>query len=178
MLALEPGRLIFRWAALATLLLASGHAWAIIGPSSVGIPVPTYYTSPTGSGTACTSGSPCTLSQAQSSIQTYLAAHPGPTIQVCLGDNTYRITSPLSFGSADSDLPGRAVMWTDCNGPGHTAYIDGGVQVPPSSWALCTDAGVCNGGSAGIWKASVTSPSDFREAYFAGIHGKRSGTQT
>ena len=39
---------------------------------------------------------------------------------------------------------------------------------------MCTTAdSVCKSGSNGVYVATVTSPSDFREAYFGGVHGIR-----
>jgi len=98
---------------------------------------------------------------------------------------TYAISSTLTFTAADSPATGNEVTWQSY--PGENAVFDAGTTV--TGWSLCTTSdAVCNsgagsgtacGGSAcAVWEASVTSPADFREAYFNGTHGMRSGTQT
>lgn len=168
MYTLRKGKLGLLACAIFALAARSALALPLFGGA---LPVTTYYASPTGSGSSCTSTNPCSLATVQTTVETALAA-TGPTLIVCLADGNYRITSAIALTSADSGQPGRQVTWTDCLGSGHTAAISGGVQV--TGWTLCTTADtVCNSGANGVYQASVASPSDFREAYFAGAHGIR-----
>lgn len=75
----------------------------------------------------------------------------------------YFLASTLALTSADSGTAACETAYRSY--PGEVAILSGGVQV--SGWVLCTDAGTpCNGGvGTNIYKATVSSPSNFREFY-------------
>src|ERR1700722_12882042 len=53
----------------------------------------TLYASPSGTGTACSHASPCSLSGAQAAVRSQLAATSGADVTVLLADGTYRLDS-------------------------------------------------------------------------------------
>src|SRR5687768_1002249 len=55
----------------------------------------TLYASPTGSGTACSSEQPCSLSQAQTAVRAIAPTMSGDIV-VQLGGGTYALSSPLT----------------------------------------------------------------------------------
>jgi hypothetical protein len=117
-----------------------------------------------------------TPARAQSAVQQALAEGVADPVVYFRGGTTlatrlrYFISSTLSFGPADSALSGHTVTWSSY--PGEYAAISGGA--PITGWTPCTTAdAVCKSGSGGVYQASVTSPSDFREAYFGDVHGTR-----
>ena len=84
----------------------------------------------------------------------------------------YAITSTLTLTGADSPPDQHRVTWSSA--PGELAAISGGVALT-GTFSLCTTADtICNSGANGVYQTTVTSPSDFREAYFGGIGGVRS----
>lgn len=69
-----------------------------------------YYVSPTGAGTTCSSAAPCSITQAQMSVQ---AAAPTmkSDLVVELVDGVYRLEAPLVFTAADSGANGHTILW-------------------------------------------------------------------
>src|SRR5271163_1229636 len=86
----------------------------------------TLYASPTGTGTACSQASPCSLSGAQGAVRSQLAATSGADVTVLLQDGTYRLASTWAFGAADSGTAGNPVMWQAA--PGADPVISGASQ--------------------------------------------------
>ncbi|MBB6421984.1 hypothetical protein HDC93_007618, partial [Streptomyces sp. AK010] len=101
-----PGRLR-SWLATAAVLTASTAAVLTqAGPAfAAGT---TLYAAPNGSGTACSSSRPCSVTQAKAKVR---AINNSMTrdITVELADGTYRLSAPLTFTSADSGTGGHTV---------------------------------------------------------------------
>ncbi|WP_348650608.1 ricin-type beta-trefoil lectin domain protein [Catellatospora sp. KI3] len=125
----------------------------------------TLYASPTGSGTACSSAQPCSLSQAQSTVRAVAPAMTGDIV-VQLAGGTYALGSPLTFTAADSGTNGYTVFWTAAQGA--TPVISGGQRV--TGWSLA-DSG------RNIWRASVSGGFDTRQLYVEGRIATRARTQ-
>jgi hypothetical protein len=92
----------------------------------------TLYVSPSGSGTACSSSSPCSLSQAKTTVESLAGSMTGDIV-VSLAGGTYRLSSTFQLGPQDSGQGGHTVFWEAA--PGQTPVINGATQ--------------------GIWRASV-----------------------
>src|ERR1700678_2096842 len=116
----------------------------------------TLYASPTGSGTACSQASPCSLSGAQGAVRSELAATSGADVTVLLQGGTYRLASTWEFGAADSGTPGTPVVWEAA--PGAHPVISGASQV--TGWTEV--------GSSGVWSAPVPAGSASRQLYVNG----------
>ena len=162
-------RLVTTLGFMLMLSLSQGEA-AITAGVTGGVPqifVATTGNDSTGHGTI---DSPyATPAKAQAAVETLISG--GTTnAHVWLRGGTYRLGSTLALTSADGPVSGR-VIWASY--PTENAILSGGIQV--TGWMLCMTAdSVCNSGSNGVYQSSVTSPSNFREAYFGGIHGIRS----
>lgn len=126
------------------------------GPSTTQI-----YLSATGSGSSCTLGAPCSLTQAQTNERAAIAA--GHCADVIARDGLYFLSSTLAFTSADS---GTARCPTTLESyPGEVAQLSGGIQV--TGWVLCTTAdAVCGSGANGVYQASIALSVYPREFYF------------
>jgi hypothetical protein len=118
--------------------------------------VVTLYASPTGSGTACSQASPCSLPGAQSAVRSQLAASSGANVTVLLQDGTYRLSSTWVFGAADSGSAGSPVTWQAA--PGAHPVISGASQV--TGWTRV--------GTSGVWSAPVPAGSASRQLYVNG----------
>ena len=116
----------------------------------------TLYASPTGSGTACSQTSPCSLAGAQSAVRTQLAGTPGADVTVLLLDGTYRLASTWSFGAADSGSAGHPVVWQAATGA--HPVISGASQI--TGWTQV--------GTSGVWSAPVPAGSASRQLYVNG----------
>jgi hypothetical protein len=122
-----------------------------------------YYVAPTGTGTACSQSSPCSITQAQTAVQAAVKTMQSNII-VELADGVYTLTAPLVFTAADSPS---AAAGAGANGPTVTwqaaasahPVISGAKKI--TGWAL-SDTG------KKIWKA--TAPSSFvtRQLYVDG----------
>lgn len=144
---------------LAVALVAAGAAAAPI--MSHAATMSTLYASPTGSGTACSSSAPCSLTQAQQSVRT-LDGNMSGDIVVLLAGGTYRLSSPLALGTADSGGNGHNVIWQAASG--QTPVLSGGQQV--SGWSLHDAAN-------NIYAASVPVGADSRQLYVDGALAPR-----
>jgi hypothetical protein len=105
----------------------------------------TIYASPTGSGTACTSASPCSLTGAKTKIEGMNSAMTGDII-VQLAGGTYRLSSTLAFTGTDSATNGYSIIWQAA--PGQTPVFTGGQQV--TGWTEIDT-------THNIWEASLPS---------------------
>ncbi|BFV56190.1 RICIN domain-containing protein [Kitasatospora sp. CMC57] len=121
----------------------------------------TLYVSPTGSGTACSSSAPCSLTQAKTSVQAVNANMSGDIV-VQLAGGTYRLTAPLALGSADSGSNGHRVVWQAA--PGASPVLSGGQQV--TGWTLKDSAN-------NIYAAAVPTGVDSRQVYVDGLLAPR-----
>jgi hypothetical protein len=121
----------------------------------------TLFVSPTGSGTACSSSAPCSLAQAQSSVRA-LDGNMSGDIVVQLAGGTYRLSSPLVLGAADSGSNGFSVSWQAA--PGASPVLSGGQQVV--GWTLHDSAN-------NIYAAAVPTGADSRQLYVDGALAPR-----
>lgn len=149
-------------------LVALLTAWAVLGagPASA-TAVSTLYSSPTGSGTACTSASPCSLNTAKSQAEALAPAASGD-IGVVLGGGTYPLASTLTFTAADSAANGHMVSYTAAVGA--DVVFSGGTPVPSSSWTIVDS-------SKQIYSAPLPSGAlaTTRQIY---VNGSRAGIDT
>ncbi|WP_333771716.1 ricin-type beta-trefoil lectin domain protein [Streptomyces sp. IBSBF 2435] len=121
----------------------------------------TLYVSPTGSGTACSASAPCSVTQAKSSVEAVDGNMSGDIV-VQLAGGTYRLSSPLVLGSADSGSNGHQVVWQAASG--QSPVLSGGQQV--TGWTV-KDA------SNNIYAASVPGGADSRQLYVDGALAPR-----
>ncbi|GAA1968195.1 ricin-type beta-trefoil lectin domain protein [Catenulispora subtropica] len=147
-------------AAAATLTAAVATAFGAATVSHAATAA-TLYVSPTGSGTACSAGAPCSITQAQSSVRTMNTNMTGDIV-VQLAGGTYRLSAPLVFTAADSGTNGYTVSWQAA--PGATPVLSGGQQV--SGWTLHDSAD-------NIWAAAVPAGADSRQLYVDGALAPR-----
>jgi len=68
----------------------------------------TLYVSPSGSGTACSSSAPCSLSQAKTTVEGLAGSMTGDIV-VSLAGGTYRLSSTFQLGPQDSGQNGHTV---------------------------------------------------------------------
>ena len=68
----------------------------------------TFYVSPDGAGTSCTTTAPCAITQAQAVVRS-AATSMSSDLVVVLSDGTYRLTAPLVFTAADSGSNGHTI---------------------------------------------------------------------
>jgi hypothetical protein len=115
-----------------------------------------YYVSPTGTGSACSSAAPCSITQAQTTVRAATSAMQNDVI-VDLADGVYALTAPLVFTAADSGDNGHQVIWQAATGAHPT--LSG--AKPVTGWAL-SDAG------KNIWKASAPGAFATRQLYVDG----------
>ncbi|MEU8001917.1 RICIN domain-containing protein [Catellatospora sp. NPDC049111] len=146
----------------AALLLATSTLAATPATAAV---MTTLYVSPTGSGTACSTAQPCSLTQAQSSVRG-LAPTMSGDIVVQLAGGTYALSAPLTFTSADSGANGYTVFWQAATGA--QPVISGGQRV--TGWTQ-VDA------TQNIWRAAASAGFDTRQLYVNGRIATRARTQ-
>ena len=82
------------------------------------------YASPSGTGTACSSAAPCSLTQAQTNARAQVSG--GTDISVVLADGTYSLSSTLAITSADS-VSGHTVTYQAA--PGAAPVLSGGSAI-------------------------------------------------
>ena len=127
-----------------TFLAASALALSSASVASASVQA-TIYASPTGSGTACTSGSPCSLSGAQTKVEGMNSGMTGDII-VQLAGGTYRLSSTMTFTGSDSATNGHSIIWEAA--PDATPIITGGAQV--TGWTEIDT-------THNIWEANIPS---------------------
>lgn len=141
--------------------LAIGAVVAAPAVTSHAATMTTLYVSPTGSGTACSASAPCSVTQAKSSVEAVDGNMSGDIV-VQLAGGTYRLSSPLVLGSADSGSNGHQVVWQAASG--QSPVLSGGQQV--TGWTV-KDA------SDNIYAASVPGGADSRQLYVDGALAPR-----
>ncbi|MFJ4817218.1 DUF1349 domain-containing protein [Streptomyces sp. NPDC088801] len=158
-----PGRLR-SWLATAAVLTASTAAVLTqAGPAfAAGT---TLYAAPNGSGTACSSSRPCSLTQAKTKVR---AINNSMTrdITVELADGTYRLSAPLAFTSADSGSGGHTVNWKAALGA--HPVITGARKA--TGWTVQDSA-------KNIWKSNVGTGFDTRHLSVDGVMATRARTE-
>ncbi len=146
-------------AALALALALAGVA--AVTTASRAATMTTLYASPTGTGTACSTTAPCSLTQAKTSVEA-IDANMSGDIVVQLAGGTYRLSAPLTLGTADSGSNGYSVIWQAA--PGQSPILSGGQQV--TGWTL-------HDSSANIYSAAVPTGADSRQLYVDGALAPR-----
>jgi hypothetical protein len=116
----------------------------------------TFYVSPNGTGSSCTSDAPCSLTQAQTVIRG-AASSMNADLVVSLADGTYRLAAPLIFTAADSGKNGHTITWQAAAGA--HPVLSGGKAI--TGWAVSDS-------SKNIWKASAPGAFATRQLYVDG----------
>jgi regulation of enolase protein 1 (concanavalin A-like superfamily) len=130
-------------------VLLVGALATVIGPQAADAATQaTLYASPTGSGSACTAASPCSLAGVKAAVESINSAMTGDIV-VDLAGGTYRMSSTFTLGAVDSATNG------------HTPVLSGGTQL--TSWTQ-VDAG------KNIWAATIPSGVSSRDLW---VNGKR-----
>ncbi|WP_407319568.1 right-handed parallel beta-helix repeat-containing protein [Isoptericola halotolerans] len=147
--------------------LASGIATALvagslIAPASAATPAPdlTLWTSPDGSGDACSEATPCALGTAHEIVAREAAS--GIDAVVSVGDGVYRLTEPLRFTAADGGQDGGTVSWQAA--PDAQPVFSG--STPVTGWSVA-DA------DAGVYVADVDGSFRSRQLYVDGEVAQR-----
>ncbi len=115
-----------------------------------------FFVSPSGTGSDCSSQTPCSLTQARAALRSAVTSSQGD-LTVELADGIYRLDAPLVFGADDSGANGHAITWQAA--PGAHPVISG--ARPVTGWTL-SDA------AKGIWKASASGAFATRQLYVNG----------
>ncbi|HEX7478518.1 MAG TPA: right-handed parallel beta-helix repeat-containing protein [Polyangiales bacterium] len=115
-----------------------------------------YYVSPSGTGTACSSSMPCSITDAQSAVR---AAAPSTQsdIVVELADGVYALKAPLVFSTADSGMNGHKINWQAA--PSARPVLSGGQKI--TGWTI-SDA------TKNIWKATAPAAFATRQLFVDG----------
>jgi hypothetical protein len=116
----------------------------------------TFYVSPTGTGTSCTSSAPCAITQAQTVVRG-AAAGMNSDLVVELADGIYRLAAPLVFTAADSGTNGHTITWQAASGA--HPVLSGGKAI--TGWAVSDS-------SKNIWKATAPGAFATRQLYVDG----------
>ncbi|WP_327003820.1 RICIN domain-containing protein [Dactylosporangium sp. NBC_01737] len=158
-----PGRLRSLTRVAAAIVIAGGVA--VLAPPATAAVMQTVYAAPTGTGTACTSAQPCSLTQAQANVRTIVPSMTGDVV-VQLAGGTYQLSTPLTFTAADSGTNGNTVVWQAAAGT--RPIISGGQKV--TGWTLADSA-------QNVWRANVGTGFDSRQLYVDGRIATRARTQ-
>ncbi len=135
---------------------------SVISESVASAATTTLYASPTGSGSTCSSGSPCSLSGAQTKVESLNSDMTG-NIVVQLSSGTYRLSSTWDFTGTDSAANGYTVTWEAASGA--TPVITGGEQV--TGWTEIDD-------SDNLWEASLPEGVNTRDLWVNGTRANLS----
>ena len=135
---------------------SGGHGAGGASGSGGGAGNNTFYVSPDGTGTACTSDAPCTITQAQTVVRAAAGAMTADIV-VQLADGTYRLAAPLLFTAADSGTNGHTITWQAASGA--HPVLSGGKSI--TGWTV-SDSG------KNIWKASAPAGFATRQLYVDG----------
>ncbi|MGJ5953242.1 right-handed parallel beta-helix repeat-containing protein [Streptomyces neyagawaensis] len=158
-------RLRIRAATVATALVGALLSAVASAGTAQAATMTTLYASPSGSGTACSSAQPCSITQAKTSVRAVNSGMTGDIV-VQLADGTYRLSDPLSFTAADSGNNGHTVVWKAA--PGADPIISGARKV--TGWSQFDAA-------KNIWRANVGTGFDTRQLYVDGLLATRARTQ-
>ncbi|GIF04824.1 RICIN domain-containing protein [Actinoplanes siamensis] len=146
-------------------LAAATVAAVTMSASPAAAATTTVYVSPSGAGSNCTSGDPCSLAGAQAAVRSMVAGMSGD-ITVQLADGVYRLSAPLRFTAADSGTGGHTVIWQAA--PSAHPVVTGARQV--TGWSLANPG-------RNIWQANVGPGVDTRQLYVNGTPVTRARTQ-
>jgi len=142
-------------------LIVGALTGAAATPAAAATTTISYYTSPSGSGQACTASDPCALTTAQQQVRS-VTGSTQDDIDVVLAGGTYSLASTLSFNAADGDgaTAGHTVTYEAA--PGANPVLSGGEQV--TGWTE---------GAGGVWQASVPAGTTTRQLYVNGVRANR-----
>lgn len=115
-----------------------------------------YFVSPNGTGTACSSAEPCSITQVQM-VSRGVASGMQSDVVVELADGTYPLKAPLVFTAADSGSNGHLMVWQARAGA--HPVISGAQRI--TGWTV-SDAG------KNIWKAPAASMFATRQLFIDG----------
>ena len=116
----------------------------------------TFYVSPNGTGSSCTSDAPCSITQGQTIVRA-AASSMNADLVVNLADGTYRLAAPLVFTAADSGKNGHTITWQAATGA--HPVLSGGTSI--TGWTISDS-------SKNIWKASAPGTFATRQLYVDG----------
>ena len=125
-----------------------------------------YYVSPSGTGTQCTSSTPCSITQAQTVVRGAAGSMQGDLI-VELADGVYTLSSPLVFTGTDSGTNGHTINWQAAAGA--HPVLSGARKI--TGWTISDS-------SKNIYKASVPTTFATRQLYVAGKLATRARSST
>ena len=120
----------------------------------------TLYVSPSGSGSSCSGGSPCSLTGARDRVRGMNGGMSGDII-VWVSDGTYNLTSSLALNGQDSGSNGYNVIW---KASGNNAILSGGQDI--TGWSVF-DSG------SNIYRANVGTSLDTRQVFVNGTRATR-----
>lgn len=121
----------------------------------------TYYASPNGGGSACTSGSPCSLEGVRDKVRTVNGNMTGNII-VKLNSGTYTRTSTFELDAQDSGSNGFSIIY-EAGNSSNPPIISGGRQI--TGWTI-------HDASKNIYKAPLGG-TEFRQLYVNGNRAVR-----
>lgn len=84
----------------------------------------TYYVSPTGSGSTCSLGSPCSITGARDKVRTVNGSMTGDII-VYIMQGDYYVDNTIAFNEADSGTNGYKVIYKNYDATGSARFIGG-----------------------------------------------------
>lgn len=154
-------------AAATALLLIGVSVVATAGPATAADHVvqTTYYASPSGNGSACSSSSPCSLVGARDKVRTVNTNMTGDIV-VQLKGGTYQLGSTFTLSESstvhDSGTNGFDIIYR--NAPGETPVLSGGETV--SGFTL-------HDAAKNIYRAPVTTDLETRQLYVNGQRATR-----
>ena len=120
----------------------------------------TFYAAPTGSGTACSLATPCSLAGARDKVRTLNSSMSGDIV-VSLRGGTYQLSTTFALDQSDSGNNGFQVVYQAYSG--ETPTVSGGQTV--TNWSQV------NGTS--IWQATVGTSVQTRQLYVNRIRATR-----
>ena len=122
----------------------------------------TYWASPSGSGSTCSSASPCSLEGARDKVRLVNGNMTGDIV-VSLKDGTYALTDTFKLTedatTHDSGTNGFDIIYRAA--PDATPVFSGGTAIDPAAFAV---------GPGGIWSAAIGAAVESRQLY---INGER-----
>jgi hypothetical protein len=116
----------------------------------------TFYVSPNGTGSSCTSDAPCSITEGQTVVRGATGTMNADLV-VNLADGIYRLAAPLVFTAADSGKNGHTIAWQAATGA--HPVLSGGRSI--TGWAVVDS-------SKNIWKASAPGTFATRQLYVDG----------
>ena len=120
----------------------------------------TFYASPSGSGSACSSGAPCSLTGARDRVRGSNGGMSGDIV-VWVSDGTYNLASSLVLTGQDSGSNGYNVIW---KASGSNAVLSGGQDI--TGWAVFNS-------SQNIYRANVGTSLNTRQVFVNGTRATR-----